>query len=187
MSSPASGCRESTPARDKAASLSTGQLGCTDAQRRAVLLDIHKSAQEVDISFFLNTFLPPADNALVANVLKELKTGPVHYISNTGRLRGFSKDPHASDLTEAAVFRPLDAVINAIIKTGASICQQEPRMEYISNPNMSPLFESRQTSSRPDGGLMRRQSLFSWSNFVLPAEYKTKKSELTVNDVGNIF
>ncbi len=188
MASPTPGFRGCTPACDKAASKSTCQLGYTEAQRQAVLLDIHKSVQEVDVSFFVKAVLPPVDDALVATVLEKLKTSPAHYITNTGRLlRGFPEDPCKSKRGEEAVFKPLDAVINAIIKAGASTCQRKPRLEFKSNPNMTPEFKSRQALSRPDASLIRLQALLAWINFVCAVEFKKLMTDETIRDVRNVL
>ncbi|KAJ3545075.1 hypothetical protein NM688_g5671 [Phlebia brevispora] len=172
--------RESTPVQSKAAHSTEAQFGYTEAQRQAALLDAEQSAQLVDMPYFMQTVLPHVTPSTIAQVTEKLKTGRRHMICKTGRLRGFPADPHVSGRNEAGTFRALDAVINAIIEAASPV--QPPQLRYSSNPNMIPLFAERESTSRPDGGLLLRGRKLAWTDMACAAEVKKSETDDTVRD-----
>lgn len=162
-----------------------------DHSRNALLNNIGPTIPEVPYAFFHANILPGLHHGMnVDTVIKNLKKS--REIDAGGRWAAFPIDPRDDGQHhEPEVFDKLGRVIAAIIKhSGAP--KNKLKVEYLSNPNSTPLCDFVVKDSKPDAHLVLKNKLTTrkdgrcyWRDICTPGKFKKDYKDGDLRDVSD--
>ena len=168
-----------------------------DEERNDLIWDLDEVVLEVEMTFFCENLLPrlPLPHGqTVSHVVERLKdSGEITEDEETGYCtwKGW-KTPSSSDLHEDKVFAPFAGVTKAI--QDAINLDSSPAIRFYCNTTITPTFETRNGSSKPDCFGVRSDKAEClatdpsmkphWMDVAIPGEFKECNPDSDFGDVS---
>lgn len=152
--------------------------------------DLDFSVPLITIDDFLEFLAPPQPKFNLDMTMKSLNKDP-NCILPSGRWRSFDKDPKDQQELEDVVFSPMTDIFNKVVDAiiaNSELKSASMMVEFLHQPNKSPVSSATHNQTRPDGYLVLKNRLLtrdvSWADILLPCEYKRKDNNSDLYDVS---
>ena len=165
--------------------------------RLAVLQDVGSYVPMVPFQIFLDYLAPPQPKFNLTATMRLLKSWSV--LTTASRWSMFPKAPKDSQDSEDKVFSSLPGIFTEVVaaivaNSGGNLKKDNQTVDFLQNPNLTPISADRRNESRPDGYLVLKDRTremskdgkkedILWADIALSCEYKRKNGGDDLDDV----